>query len=108
MVPLAGLEPARCCHHLILSQARLPIPPQGQAGRIIAAKRRGSTPIPLPCLHQYMTRRDTTRKAQRQELRNDAMADVSTSMSRSRPLAAAAIAIAVVGAAAIVGAWFFQ
>src|SRR5262249_44250571 len=29
MVPLAGLEPARCCHHLILSQARLPIPPQG-------------------------------------------------------------------------------
>jgi hypothetical protein len=31
LVPLAGLEPARCCHHLILSQARLPIPPQGQA-----------------------------------------------------------------------------
>ena len=30
LVPLAGLEPARCCHHLILSQARLPIPPQGQ------------------------------------------------------------------------------
>jgi hypothetical protein len=29
-VPLAGLEPARCFHHLILSQARLPIPPQGQ------------------------------------------------------------------------------
>src|SRR5262249_17087151 len=28
LVPLAGLEPARCCHHLILSQARLPIPPQ--------------------------------------------------------------------------------
>src|ERR1700751_4063202 len=32
LVPLAGLEPARCLHHLILSQARLPIPPQGQAG----------------------------------------------------------------------------
>jgi hypothetical protein len=31
MVPLAGLEPAQCCHYLILSQARLPIPPQGQA-----------------------------------------------------------------------------
>src|SRR5262245_19386608 len=31
LVPLAGLEPARCFHHLILSQARLPIPPQGQA-----------------------------------------------------------------------------
>jgi hypothetical protein len=30
VVPLAGLEPARCFHHLILSQARLPIPPQGQ------------------------------------------------------------------------------
>jgi Family of unknown function (DUF6494) len=29
VVPLAGLEPARCFHHLILSQARLPIPPQG-------------------------------------------------------------------------------
>ena len=29
LVPLAGLEPARCCHHLILSQARLPLPPQG-------------------------------------------------------------------------------
>ena len=43
LVPLAGLEPARCCHHLILSQARLPIPPQGQAGGIIAAKREGST-----------------------------------------------------------------
>jgi hypothetical protein len=22
LVPLAGLEPARCCHHLILSQVR--------------------------------------------------------------------------------------
>ena len=43
MVPLAGLEPAQCCHYLILSQARLPIPPQGQAGGIIAAKRGGST-----------------------------------------------------------------
>ena len=32
VVPLAGLEPARCFHHLILSQARLPIPPQGQRG----------------------------------------------------------------------------
>jgi hypothetical protein len=32
VVPLAGLEPARCFHHLILSQARLPIPPQGPAG----------------------------------------------------------------------------
>src|SRR5215813_3173252 len=31
MVPLAGLEPARCFHHLILSQARLPLPPQGHA-----------------------------------------------------------------------------
>src|SRR3974377_2504656 len=29
MVPLAGPEPARCFHHRILSQARLPIPPQG-------------------------------------------------------------------------------
>jgi disulfide bond formation protein DsbB len=36
------------------------------------------------------------------------MADVTTSMIRSRPLAAAAVAIAVVGAAAILGAWFFE
>src|SRR5437867_3451402 len=35
LVPLAGLEPARCFHHLILSQARLPIPPQGQGAGII-------------------------------------------------------------------------
>src|SRR5689334_11503730 len=30
VVPLAGIEPARCCHHQILSLARLPVPPQGQ------------------------------------------------------------------------------
>jgi hypothetical protein len=30
VVPLAGLEPARVLAHLILSQARLPVPPQGQ------------------------------------------------------------------------------
>src|SRR6185312_7055502 len=29
LVPLAGVEPARCCHHQILSLARLPVPPQG-------------------------------------------------------------------------------
>src|SRR5918998_6844460 len=29
LVPLAGIEPARCRHHLILSQARLQLPPQG-------------------------------------------------------------------------------
>ena len=29
LVPLAGFEPARCCHHQILSLARLPVPPQG-------------------------------------------------------------------------------
>ena len=42
-MPLAGLEPARCFHHLILSQARLPIPPQGHGAWIIAAGRVGST-----------------------------------------------------------------
>jgi hypothetical protein len=30
VVPLAGIEPARPYGHLILSQARLPVPPQGQ------------------------------------------------------------------------------
>ena len=39
MVPLAGLEPARCCHHLILSQARLPIPPQGPSAQILSETR---------------------------------------------------------------------
>jgi hypothetical protein len=39
-VPLAGLEPARCCHHLILSQARLPIPPQGLQARDYNGERR--------------------------------------------------------------------
>src|SRR5262249_2714296 len=29
LVPLAGLEPARCRHQQILSLPRLPIPPQG-------------------------------------------------------------------------------
>jgi disulfide bond formation protein DsbB len=36
------------------------------------------------------------------------MALAGTSMIRSRPLAAAAIAIAVAGAAAVLGAWYFQ
>jgi hypothetical protein len=43
LVPLAGLEPAQCCHYLILSQARLPIPPQGLAGGIIVGNGVGST-----------------------------------------------------------------
>lgn len=30
LVPLAGVEPARCCHRQILSLLRLPIPPQRQ------------------------------------------------------------------------------
>ncbi len=36
------------------------------------------------------------------------MSDISMSMIRARPVASAAIAIAVAGAAAILGAWFFQ
>ena len=36
------------------------------------------------------------------------MSDAMTSMIRSRPVASAAIAIAVVGAATILGAWYFQ
>jgi disulfide bond formation protein DsbB len=36
------------------------------------------------------------------------MSDAMTSMIRARPLASAAIAIAVVGAATILGAWYFQ
>ena len=44
MVPLAGLEPARCCHQQILSLPRLPIPPQGHTGA--GRSRRGSEPGP--------------------------------------------------------------
>ena len=36
------------------------------------------------------------------------MSDAMTSMIRTRPAASAAIAIAVVGAATILGAWYFQ
>ena len=36
------------------------------------------------------------------------MTDLTASMIRSRPVSAAAIAIAAVGAATILGAWFFQ
>src|SRR6516164_6646566 len=36
------------------------------------------------------------------------MSAMTTSMIRSRPVASAAVAIAAVGAAAILGAWFFQ
>ena len=36
------------------------------------------------------------------------MTDITTDMIRARPVAAAAIAIAAVGAATILGAWFFQ
>ncbi|HEY6602152.1 MAG TPA: disulfide bond formation protein B, partial [Xanthobacteraceae bacterium] len=36
------------------------------------------------------------------------MSEITISMVRSRPVAAAAIAIAAVGAATILGAWFFQ
>ena len=36
------------------------------------------------------------------------MSDAMTSMIRARPLASAAVAIAVVGAATILGAWYFQ
>jgi disulfide bond formation protein DsbB len=39
---------------------------------------------------------------------NARMTAITTDMIRSRPVAAAAIAIAVVGAATILGAWFFQ
>ena len=35
MVPLAGIEPARPYGHLILSQARLPVPPQGQRREVV-------------------------------------------------------------------------
>ena len=43
-----------------------------------------------------------------QDRRPTPMAEAMTSMIRARPVASAAAAIAVVGAATILGAWFFQ
>src|SRR5439155_569511 len=40
--------------------------------------------------------------------RGAGMSEITIRMIRSRPVAAAAIAIAAVGAATILGAWFFQ
>ena len=57
----------------------------------------------MPFLHAYMVGRRLDPGA-----RNAGMSDMTTSMIRSRPVAAAAIAIAVVGAATILGAWVFQ
>ena len=34
LVPVVGVEPTRCCHHKILSLARLPIPSHRQKGPI--------------------------------------------------------------------------
>ena len=56
VVPLAGLEPARCFHHLILSQARLPIPPQGQVIYSITKLRLGETKI-QPLVTKMVTNR---------------------------------------------------
>src|SRR5207244_6447262 len=56
LVPLAGLEPARCFHHLILSQARLPIPPQGLVRDHSGEVQGVNGPIPLPPSHGYMCR----------------------------------------------------
>ena len=35
LVPVVGVEPTRCCHHRILSPARLPIPSHRQSSVII-------------------------------------------------------------------------
>ena len=42
MMPLVGLEPTRCCHHGILSPARLPIPPQRQICRMDSIQQNGT------------------------------------------------------------------
>src|SRR5262245_31855937 len=47
MVPLAGLEPARCRHQQILSLPRLPIPPQGQGGADHSGPWRGVNGRPI-------------------------------------------------------------
>ena len=37
MVPAVGVEPTRCCHHGILSPARLPIPSSRRNGIIVTS-----------------------------------------------------------------------
>src|SRR6185295_4218025 len=104
LVPLAGLEPARCCHHLILSQARLPIPPQGLVGDHSGEGQPVNGPIPLPPSHRYMDVEQRTQTAPP----GAGMSEMTISMIRERPVASAAAAIAAVGAGAILGAWIFQ
>ena len=62
----------------------------------------------MPSLRRYMRRQNRRRDRTPQERGHDPMTDITARMIRARPVAAAAIAIAVVGAATILGAWFFQ
>ena len=108
VVPLAGLEPARCCHHLILSQARLPIPPQGLDRRDHSGGAQGvNGPIPLPPLRRYMGA-EIDGAQRRAGAGGVGMSEMTISMIRSRPVASATIAIAAVGAATILGALILQ
>src|SRR5207244_10559186 len=110
-VALTGLEPARCCHHLILSQARLPIPPQGLDRRDHSGGARGvNGPIPLPLSHRYMGRWSmaTASIGSRRLHERDGMSEMTISTIRARPVASAAIAIAAVGAVTILGALILQ
>jgi hypothetical protein len=56
MVPLAGLEPARCRHQQILSLPRLPIPPQGHIGREYSGDPRGVNRRRRPAWRKAPTR----------------------------------------------------
>src|SRR5947209_5398714 len=104
VVPLAGLEPARRCHHLILSQARLPLPPQGHVPMIMGpgASFNASGTGGFSSLDGLRIRAPWAKQTPA------AMTELSIETIRSRPLAAAAMAIAILGGAAILGAWFFQ
>jgi hypothetical protein len=52
MVPPARVERALPCDNLILSQARLPVPPRGHARRILAARPRAASGLALDFLER--------------------------------------------------------
>jgi len=93
---------------LILSQARLPIPPQGLDRRDHSGGAQGvNGPIPLPPLHRYMGA-EIDGAQRRGGAGGVGMSEMTISMIRSRPVASATVAIAAVGAATILGALILQ
>ena len=95
VVPLAGLEPARCRHQQILSLPRLPIPPQGQGGGSYLPLAGGQRPHYMAaCAPPARLRMPGHRHGARWAEAIVMMTETWTTLTRTRPIAAAAIAVA--------------